>query len=168
MIDNSYVMSDYLFCIYDQQDYKDTVKRTTKVLRNLRKSVGGFDAIAFRGSSGAALAYPTSLRLCTALLHVRKKDGSHSKYPVEGVMGLKSYVILDDFIDSGATVKAIVKAIRKSHQSYCDQVPVLKAIVLYAGNGTTREWRKTTRRFHDLIACLGKENCDCRVVMTQK
>ena len=72
------------------------------------------EAIAFRGMSGALIASPVAVRLQKSLILVRKpNDGSHSSYKVESCkVEPKNYVILDDFVSSGKTANAIIKAIK--------------------------------------------------------
>lgn len=72
-----------------------------------------FDAIAFTGTSGAALAYPLALALKVPLICVRKKgDGNHFKSSIEGVTNSNKYLIVDDFIVSGETMDRIIQTIR--------------------------------------------------------
>jgi adenine/guanine phosphoribosyltransferase-like PRPP-binding protein len=67
-----------------------------------------FDSIAFRGMSGALIAPSVALALNKQLLMVRKPhDDSHSTMKVEGYRSTKRYVILDDFVSSGATANTI-------------------------------------------------------------
>ena len=124
-----YIRSEYLECVYEPKRLRRTIRRTVTALRNLRKRTW-FDAVAFRGSSGAAVAYAASAELGIPLLHVRK-GGSHCHLKVEGARGVRTYVILDDFIDSGNTVRAIVKEVRRELSE-----PVLVAVVLYASYGS--------------------------------
>lgn len=71
-----------------------------------------FDAIAFTGMSGALIAPPVSLKLGKPFIMVRKPYVSgHSEWAVEGDYGAKSYIILDDFMATGETVKRIRKQI---------------------------------------------------------
>lgn len=71
-----------------------------------------FDVVACRGVSGATMAAVVAYKLHKDLCIVRKpNDGSHSSYTVEGPTG--RYVIVDDFISTGATVKEIVKQITR-------------------------------------------------------
>lgn len=71
-----------------------------------------FDAIAFRGMSGALLAAPLAMTMKKTLMLVRKEgDINHSKRMVEGDRSCKSYVIVDDFIAGGDTVKSIYDAV---------------------------------------------------------
>jgi adenine/guanine phosphoribosyltransferase-like PRPP-binding protein len=73
-----------------------------------------FDAIAFSGMSGALIGPPVAMRLGKTFLMVRKgslDESSHSPLSLEGDYAAKSYVILDDFSETGATVQRIKKEI---------------------------------------------------------
>ncbi|MCR4285940.1 MAG: phosphoribosyltransferase [Candidatus Kaiserbacteria bacterium] len=146
----SYVQTSYLEEVYDPKRFKPMVNR---VIRRLRQ-VGQFDAIAFRGSSGAAVAYPVAFRLGCGLLHVRK-DMGHTGERVEGVLPIKKYVIIDDFIDTGSTIKEIVEEIDAAHRMWtrrmCPKRPYAAkaiAILLYSSDeGHKYETKNITRKF---------------------
>jgi len=78
-----------------------------------------FDAIAFRGNSGALIAPTLALALDKTMLMIRKNcpcgihSFSHSSHEVEGDYGAKTYIIADDIISSGTTAQAIVEEIKK-------------------------------------------------------
>lgn len=101
------------------------MERAAKALRLFRKK-HPFDAIAFRGNSGAAIAYPLSFKLQIPLICIRK-GASHSPLKLEGCTNARTYVIVDDFIDSGNTMNQIQRAINKDYGS----VPELVGILLY-------------------------------------
>jgi orotate phosphoribosyltransferase len=73
-----------------------------------------YDAIAVRGISGLMLG-PTLSVLCDkSLIVVRKHDEDrHSTNVCEGDRGAKRYIIVDDFISDGDTVRAIYKDIKE-------------------------------------------------------
>lgn len=73
--------------------------------------VSKFEAIAFRGSSGAALAWPLMLLNDVPLIHSRK-PGSHCADPIEGAVKASRYAIVDDFYESGDTLIEIIDSIR--------------------------------------------------------
>ena len=78
----------------------------------LRIQADQFDSIAFRGMSGALLGPPLAMRLNKGMLLVRKSnDNSHSSFRVEGFIGCKRYVIVDDFVSSKNTINNIVECI---------------------------------------------------------
>lgn len=82
----------------------------------LKKELG-FDAVAFSGSSGAALAFHLAIAHKIPIIYVRKEDEQSHGYPVECNFGnttqhhIKKYLIVDDFVGSGNTIRRIVRAI---------------------------------------------------------
>lgn len=88
-----------------------------------------FDAIACRGLSGALVASIVAAKLDKPLVVVRKKiEGTHSSYGIEqGVAGPFRYVIVDDLIDKGGTVRAIIEKIKEREED-----AVCVGIILYA------------------------------------
>jgi adenine/guanine phosphoribosyltransferase-like PRPP-binding protein len=119
------IQSSYLSRVY-KKDFLKVVPATVKLLEKFRKK-NYFDAIAFTGSSGAALAFPLSYLMKLPLIHVRKGDGNHFGQPIEGTISSKNYIIVDDFIASGYTVRKIVKTIKKEYAHEANPV----AIYLY-------------------------------------
>lgn len=92
------------------------------------------DAVAFRGVSGAAVGYPIQYQMGIPVVNVRKSsDDSHTMRDVESceVHRIASYIIVDDLIDSGDTMREIMGALSKRG------VPLAacKAILLYADEG---------------------------------
>ena len=96
--------------------------------RNLRKVVrltsnfvkeqfSGKFAIACRGISGLAIAAPVAVRLNKQLIVVRKKQqGSHGETLTEGIpTGNFEYIIIDDFISLGHTIKEIKSTINANN-----------------------------------------------------
>ena len=109
--------SAYLFDVYSPKEYKKIVARVTKAIRK-QKKILKFQAIAFTGSSGAALAYPISFITKIPLIHVRKGK-SHGNSIEGGNHDIERYVILDDLIDTGATVKRIFNKIKQEGEVEC-------------------------------------------------
>jgi adenine/guanine phosphoribosyltransferase-like PRPP-binding protein len=106
------IRTDYLGKVYGK-GFLELVPKTARKLRAiLRKHP--FDAIAFTGSSGAALAYPMSYFLKLPLIHVRKGNSHYYGGKIEGTISSKRYLIIDDFIDSGRTMKRVIKTIGKA------------------------------------------------------
>jgi len=89
---------------------KETVKRICDRLKEHKKK---FDTIVFRGMSGALVAPMVAAKMNKQMLMIRKKDGSHSIYSIEGNVGLKNYVIVDDLVCSGDTVNQMVSSVNK-------------------------------------------------------
>jgi|SRR5579859_4427488 len=84
-------------------------KNIQKAAHDLKEQKFEFESIAFRGMSGALFSPPLALELNKTMVLVRKKgDGSHSMFRIEGDIGSQKYIIVDDFIASGATVQTII------------------------------------------------------------
>lgn len=87
-----------------------TIRRVTELQAEL-----GFNAIAFTGMSGAALAWAVSAHTGIPLICVRKRlDNTHYPERVEGEQDVTTYLILDDFIGTGRTVETIMDEIASS------------------------------------------------------
>ena len=82
-----------------------------------------FDAIAFCGSSGCAIAFNLATMHEIPLIYVRKEsEKSHSYSKVEcndRHLEVKKYLIVDDFVDRGTTVEYIVDTIKKQAIKAC-------------------------------------------------
>jgi hypothetical protein len=109
---------------YEHTYYLETVIRPNQLRNTIelcKQALAGhiFDAIAFRGMSGALIAPTLALELHKELIMVRKpsefkgKDATHSSYCVEGFKSSRRYVIVDDMISSGHTVCSIYRAIKE-------------------------------------------------------
>lgn len=103
------IQTEYLGQVYSPK-YLDLIPKAVKEIRQLRKKLK-FDAIAFTGSSGAALAFPLSYFLKLPLIHVRKGQSHYGSGPIEGTISSQRYLIVDDFIDRGNTIRRIIKKI---------------------------------------------------------
>jgi len=132
-----HIESTYLRPIFTIEQY---VRLVNKMARRLQRRE--FEAIAFRGTSGAAMAYPLSLKLKKPLICVRK-DGSHSSLRVEGAYGVRTYVIVDDLIDTGATMDKIIKGVKAAYvRNHEKLVPQCVGIFLYSANYSSRkDWK---------------------------
>lgn len=104
--------SSYHKVTYEPKALKKSVNRICRNLKKLKKKLR-FDAIAFQGSSGAAYAYPVSVLTGMHLIYVRKEavNRHHGDY-IEGTCDrIRRYIILDDFIATGDTIRRIIKKI---------------------------------------------------------
>lgn len=117
------VRSDYLHDALDPSKLADIVHEATKFLSRRRDR---FDGIVVRGVSGMLVGTIVAYKMKVPLLIVRKKDGSHSKMSIEGSDRISRYVIIDDFIDSGATMRKIIKEVGRFNKA------ALSGIVLYS------------------------------------
>lgn len=105
--------SSYLHSALDPEKVKTTVKET---IRMIKQSKIEFDSIAFRGMSGALIAPMVAMALGKPVSMVRKREhNSHCGLMVEGCDDPATYIIVDDMISSGETMKLIVKAMGDRH-----------------------------------------------------
>ena len=104
--------SQYLITLHPDQLIR-SVTRVASNLKSLQEEIK-FDAIAFRGMSGASMAYPVSFLTGIPLLQIRKMTEKSHGNNVEGSGDIiRKYIILDDFIFSGETVRSIITEINK-------------------------------------------------------
>lgn len=129
------VSSSYLHSVYDPESFQRTVELTVELMK---PNLDGFDAIVFRGSSGAALAYPVAYLLKKPLLHVRKELG-HSYSKLEGLYGAKRIAIVDDFVSSGDTLRTIMQEVVAGYAERGYAAPVLTHLFLYAERCSSSE-----------------------------
>lgn len=75
----------------------------------------GAQAVAVTGKSGLSLAFATLMLINFPLIVVRKRGENSHGNPIEGTTGIeiRKYVILDDFVSSGATIKTIIGSIEE-------------------------------------------------------
>ncbi len=82
------------------------------VVDSILQSGVQFDTIAFRGMSGALIAPSVADQLDKPLCMSRKEiDNSHSTYWCEGHAAICNYIIIDDLICSGDTIRALIDSI---------------------------------------------------------
>lgn len=107
-----YRTQNYLSKAYRRDETTKLIKRAVKKLTKFQKE-NPFDAIAFRGYSGAPIAAILSWELNLPMIAVRKNTvSSHDYLDVFGPTDVESYIIVDDFISSGGTVRDIIKGIQ--------------------------------------------------------
>jgi orotate phosphoribosyltransferase len=104
------IRSDYLKHLVDVARLPETV---TKLVKLIKDSEVEFDAIAFRGMSGALIAPIIAMKLKKNMLMVRKDDGNHFGSNLEGVESSERYIIIDDLICSGNTLRIIREEVTK-------------------------------------------------------
>lgn len=119
--------SAYLWNALTPENRRQVIAAAVRVLR---PHAAEFDAIVFRGMSGALIAPSVADRLKKNLVMVRKpEDGSHhSCFTVEGVAS-ERYVIVDDFISTGNTIDQIRASLARS----CGVKTPPVAVYVYAG-----------------------------------
>lgn len=101
---------------FDPPEFQELVDRTVDKVFQLRVKHPEIEALAAMGHSGqllmGAVAYLTGL----PQIAVRKEvGGSHDTRIVNGWVGCKGYLIIDDFISSGTTVDKIISSIEQEY-----------------------------------------------------
>lgn len=110
-----------------------------------------FDSIAVRGTSGVSLGAVTAYMLNKGLCIVRKpNENRHSDYDIEGPIGDR-YVIVDDFISTGETVKTIVASLKEVSSAEC------VGVICYA----TETWREADCIEQNHYFQLTNQRCLC-------
>jgi adenine/guanine phosphoribosyltransferase-like PRPP-binding protein len=108
-------VTDYLSPLFNPTVLRRVVANCSKTVKQLKP-----DAIVCRGLSGISIAFAVSIATGVPVAVVRKKDGNHSTFDVEGVINFKSYVVIDDLVDSGKTLKKIRQQVKsKEKDSNC-------------------------------------------------
>lgn len=125
--------SDYLSCLLDPETRTQVFRDFVKLIQDSKVE---FDVVAFRGMSGALIAPSVAECLDKGLVIIRKDDGCHSPYTMEGAVGFNRYIIVDDFICTGKTINAIARKVKvECPQARC------AGIFLYHELGAPTAWR---------------------------
>lgn len=102
---NSYTGVEYLTPLTSSKKRLAVVNKAVGILANV-----DFDSIAFIGMSGALLAPVLAFVMGKELIALRKHGSqSHSWHSIEGFNKTKRYIVVDDFICTGNTVRDIAK-----------------------------------------------------------
>lgn len=113
------IQSSYLNKVLEGDKLNERVMKAKNILRQTKVK---FDAIAFRGMSGAIFAANLATKMKKTLLIVRKpkqEEPSHAYAVVEGDRHSKKYIIVDDFVSTGNTLSTIVGEVKKFTDSQC-------------------------------------------------
>lgn len=99
---------------YNPEELRGTAKQVAKVLPKLMQELGA-NTVAVTGKSGLALAFATLMLIDFPLMVVRKRGEMTHGSPIEGPEGhvVGNYIILDDFISSGTTVRTMIDQINE-------------------------------------------------------
>lgn len=135
--------------VFDPRSFKKLVTNTAKALGILGKTLK-FNCLAATGNSGNLLAGALSYKLGLPLLIVRKSgDECHDDLKVNGFRPDEAvrYLIIDDLVSSGATVRRIMEQIEKAGQrERADEtyrfapVPECAGVLLYDSNQSPWVW----------------------------
>ena len=113
------IHSEYLHTVFNPTDFQSLVNRTIDKAKEILININ-FDAIAFTGTSGSALAYILGYSLNIPLICVRKTtEKAHYRGNVEGYLDAKRILIIDDFIETGDTITNILDQLNKYQSGKC-------------------------------------------------
>lgn len=147
------IQSSYLHPAFNQIAVAKMIKVMVRFLENY-----DFDALAFRGMSGALITPMLSVACKKSLIMVRKpkcEEMDHTDYRVEGDINTKKYIIVDDFISSGNTCRTIVHEIYAiAPEAICIGVLLYSATLKY-GAGRNR-YKPRITPMHRLISSDNK------------
>lgn len=107
---------------YSQESVKSYARAAAKAIPILMRELDA-DTVVVSGNSGISIAHAALMLTDFPLVLCRKaKDNSHGSL-IEGVSGhrINRFIVLDDFVSSGATVKRICSTLRAQatkHDSY--------------------------------------------------
>lgn len=105
--------STYLAHVFEPEILKKTSELARKQIRKFQKKYP-FDTLVFTGVSGMSLGFILSRDLGIPVLLIRKSgERSHANGIIEGYCTGKSYLIVDDFVDTGSTIRRIVRRMNK-------------------------------------------------------
>lgn len=108
----------YLKEAMDREDRKQALRWLGQVMREIDKETP-FDAVAVTGLSGLLMGPVVADRLGKGIIVVRKEgEKNHSGYAIESSVSGK-YVIVDDFISTGATIRRIVDNVGEGCVGIC-------------------------------------------------
>ena len=103
----------YPYASYIERAFTELRPIVGAVWRELQTRRDWWDAVAFTGNSGAAVAWSLAYAYDVPIVLVRK-DGerSHSGRKVEGYCDAPRIAIVDDFVAMGGTVGNVITAVR--------------------------------------------------------
>lgn len=128
------VQTQYLREIYDPARALATLDW---ICAQLQQHRADFDVVAFRGSSGAP-ALAAAILEGIPVLHVRK-DRGHCSLVVEGLWAGPRVAIVDDFIETGATVEKIMTILAADAKERGFPKPKLTKVFLYTNNNSAHD-----------------------------
>jgi adenine/guanine phosphoribosyltransferase-like PRPP-binding protein len=103
------IRSNYLSILFSSESFHNALLKAKNDLKGKH-----FDAFAVRGSSGMIFGGALAELMGKQLILVRKpKDSTHAWRTVEGDDSIKTYIFVDDCIDTGHTFKTVYRKIRK-------------------------------------------------------
>lgn len=123
----------YGWADWSPTEFARQIKHATKVFAEVQKELE-VDAIAFSGSSGAAIAFPLCAAHKVPLMYIRKAHERSHGANLEYISNkaIRRYMIVDDFVCSGATVRRIHKKVLDYANIRGSVAPECVGLFLYA------------------------------------
>lgn len=94
---------------------KTAPKLNKALIAYIRAAKIRFDTILVRGTSGLLVGPIVAQKMRKELIVNRKQDGNHSGKPLEGFTKPRQFIIVDDFICTGNTVKVMLGEMAKKY-----------------------------------------------------
>jgi orotate phosphoribosyltransferase len=138
----SLASNGYGWVAFSNNTFQQRISSAVEEIKKLIKQ-HEIDAIAFTGSSGSALAFNIASRINIGLLYIRKeKESRNSTTTVEcnTHTEIRNYLIVDDFICMGETVRRIARSIEEVAISKNTCIPKCKGIYLYDDEDPYKEF----------------------------
>lgn len=165
---NTVCKSAYLSSVLDPRRLKVVVKLLVKVIKR-KVGLDNFDAIAYRGMSGAGVATTLGYLFGKPLLLVRKGNVScHTSRRTEGAVKAERILVVDDCIATGETLVTMVRDILNGRvvDGDNDELKPLKVVALVMYNDTCSDYYLLTgeetlqESFRGFIASNIRGNAD--------
>lgn len=129
-------------------DHRSRLRAINKAVKALQKSNLKFDGIACTGYSGLLVAPTVAVKLKKPLALVRKLEPSHGEV-VEWKEEVTSYVIIDDLVETGNTIKRIKCQMSKEFSKYDNKVECV-GVYFYQQDPDGIYLRRFVKKFPDL------------------
>lgn len=113
-------------------DLTAKIKKAVDYFGVLRSKIK-IDAIAYTGSSGAALAFPLAIAHDVPVIYIRK-DGERShgtEVECNCTQEIENYIIVDDFIATGSTVRRIMTKIKERAKYFSWDGPECMGVLIF-------------------------------------
>ena len=121
--------------------FRTNMLRTSRKFKELQTTLK-FDAIAFTGSSGCAVGFYLAFQHKIPAIYVRKQDEKSHGSAVEcngEKIQVRRYLIVDDFVSSGETIRRIVAKITEAAVNKDAYPAKAVGILCYDGGGKEGE-----------------------------
>lgn len=146
------VVTDYLRRVLEPVSFKKTLKALVK---RLDKYKDDFDTIVFRGMSGALIGPALAVEMNKQMLLIRKDKQCHSAYLCEGNHDLEKYIVVDDLVCTGDTMRAINKEVQAIGRDV-GTTPQFRGLITYIDSSD--QYKKTSDLYFKLQIIFGVED----------